>query len=130
MIVVSDGQKALAFFVVLFFAMLLALSASPAFAGAPVINSQKICKTREVDAKMFKSTTGQSVKDCVHDEQAAKQQLESIWASTPARSRNECESEAHALGTTSYLDLLTCIQMDQEMKTDPQKAVPQRNTEK
>jgi hypothetical protein len=54
----------------------------------------------------------------VHDEEVAKQQLNSLWTSTAASIRNECESEGHALGTTSYLDLVTCIQMADELKDD------------
>ena len=116
LIVASDVKKALGPF-----AVLLALMASPAFAGAPALNVQKICKTRDADAKMFKSTTGQSVEECVHDEEAAKQQLNALWASTSVQSRNQCESEGRSLGTMSYLDLLTCIQIVEEMKADAQK---------
>jgi hypothetical protein len=96
----------------------LALSIAPALAGVPELNVQAICKTRDVNAKLFRSTTGQSIDECVHDEEAAKQQLNSLWTSTAASIRNECESEGHALGTTSYLDLVTCIQMADELKDD------------
>ena len=116
LIVASDMKKGLGSF-----AVLLVLMASPAFGGAPALNVQKICKTRDADAKMFKSTTGQSVEECVHDEEAAKQQLNTLWEKTSARSRNKCTSEARSLGTTSYLDLLTCIQMAEEMQADAQK---------
>jgi len=108
-----------------FVAISIALSAGPTSAGVPTLNSQKICKTRDTNVRMFKSTTGQTVDECVHDEESAKQQLSSLWDTTSARSRNECMGEGHALGTTSYLDLLTCIQMAEEMKTDPQKKISQ-----
>jgi len=115
LIVASEVKTALAIFAGLF-----VLMASPAFAGAPPLNVQKICKTRDADAKIVQSTTGQTIQECVHDEEAARQQLNSVWESTSARSRNECESEARSLGTTSYLDLLTCIQIVEEMKVDAQ----------
>ena len=116
MIVASGIKKASCIF-----ASLLALAASPAFGGAPALNVQKICKARETDARLLKSTPDQSLEDCVRGEEAAKQQLNSLWASTSAGSHHQCESEARSLGTTSYLDLLICVQIVEEMKADAQK---------
>jgi hypothetical protein len=96
----------------------LALSIAPASAGIPELNVKAICKTRDANAKLFRSTTGQSIDECVHDEEAAKQQLNSLWITTAASIRSQCESEGHALGTTSYLDLVTCIQITDELKDD------------
>jgi hypothetical protein len=121
MVAASAINRCLTFFTVVIFGSVLALAASPAFGGAPALNVQKICKTRDADAKMFKSTTGQSVEECVHDEEAARQQLDTLWEKTSARFRNQCTSEARMLGTTSYLDLLTCLQMAEEMQADAQK---------
>jgi hypothetical protein len=102
----------------LLFSVFLALSIAPASAGVPDLNVKAICKTRDTNAKLFRSTTGQSIDECVHDEEAARQQLNSLWTSTAASIRNQCESEAHSLGTTSYLDLVTCIQITDELKDD------------
>jgi hypothetical protein len=103
------------------FAVLASLLASPAFGGEPMLNVKAICKSREADAKMLRSTPAQSMEDCVHDEEAAKTQLHNLWASTSASVRSRCVSDAHSLGTTSYLDLLTCIQMEEEMKSGTKK---------
>jgi len=103
------------------FAVLLILCVPPAPGREPKLNVEAICKSREADARMLRSTPAQSRQDCVHDEEAAKQQLNSLWTSTSASLRNRCESDAHSLGTTSYLDLLTCIQMEEEMKSDAKK---------
>lgn len=103
------------------FAVLLSFLASSAFGGEPRLNVKAICKSREADAKMLRSTPAQSIEDCVHDEEAARTQLSSLWASTSASVRNRCVSDAHSLGTTSYLDLLTCIQMEQELKSNARK---------
>jgi hypothetical protein len=35
--------------------------------------------------------------------------------------RNQCESDARSLGTTGYLDLLTCVQMTEDIKSDSKK---------
>jgi hypothetical protein len=106
------------------FAALLPLSTPPAFAGGPELNVKAICQARSADAKILRSRPDQSIEDCVRDEEAAKQQLGAVWASTSVPVRNRCESDARSLGTTSYLDLLTCIQIaaDEDMKPGPQKA--------
>jgi hypothetical protein len=58
----------------------------------------------------------QSVADCVHEETDAKQNLRTLWGTTPGSIRARCESDAVALGTRTYLDLLTCIQMADDVK--------------
>ncbi|MBR0871380.1 hypothetical protein JQ633_13515 [Bradyrhizobium tropiciagri] len=48
---------------------------------------------------------------CVTDETAARQQLGSIWQTFPAGPRETCEILAGA-GVQSYVELLTCLQMN------------------
>jgi hypothetical protein len=93
----------------------------PAFAGALALNVQKICERRDAEAKILKSTTGKSIEECVRDEEAAHQQLNSLWDTTSADFRNQCTSDARALGMLSYLDLLTCLQMAEDMKAESRK---------
>ena len=105
------------------FAVLLLLFTPPALGRMPELNVKAICKSRSADAKMMRSAPLESIEDCVRGEEAAKQQLSTLWASTSVPIRNRCESEARSLGTTSYLDLLTCIQIaeDEDMKSGPKK---------
>jgi hypothetical protein len=103
------------------FAVLLLLFTPPAFGGAPELNVKAICKARSADAKMMQSPPDQSIADCVRDEESAKQQLGILWASTSVPIRNRCKSDSRALGTTSYLDLLTCIHIAEDTKPSPQK---------
>jgi hypothetical protein len=106
--------------------VILPLSAAPASSGRmPELNVKAICKARDADAKLLRSTTGQSVDECVHDEQNAKQQLNSLWPATAVSIRSQCVSEGHSLGTTSYLDLITCIQLKNDVKPDSRKAAKQ-----
>ena len=108
------------------FAVLLPLVTPPAFGRVPELNVQAVCKARSGEA--LQSAPGQSITDCVRDEEEAKQQLSNLWASTSAPLRNRCESDARSLGTTSYLDLLACIQIaeDENMKPGPQKQAGKR----
>jgi hypothetical protein len=105
----------------LLFAVLPALFTLPAFARMPEINVHSVCNARAADAKILRSVPMQSIADCVHDEENARQQLSNVWESTPASTRRQCESDGRAMGTTSYLDLLTCVQMADDMKSGPKK---------
>ena len=103
------------------FAVLLPLFTTPALGRMPELNVNAICKARSADAKMMHSAPLESTADCVRSEEAAKQQLSTLWASTSVPIRNRCVSDARSLGTTSYLDLLACIQIaeDEAMKSGP-----------
>ena len=103
-------------------AALLALLTPPAFTQVPSLNIQTVCNTRDGDAKLMHSAPLESVAECVQEESDAKQQLGVIWASTAVPIRNRCESDGRALGTTSYLDLLACIQIAEDEKSGPKQA--------
>jgi hypothetical protein len=103
------------------FAVLLSTFTPSAFAGVPELNVKAVCKARSVDAKMLQSPPDQSTADCVRGEEAAKQQLTTLWTSTSVSIRNQCESDARSLHTMSYLDLLTCIQMGEDIKSGSKK---------
>jgi hypothetical protein len=105
----------------LLFAVVLPLSAPPAFGRAPELNVAAICKARSTDAKILRSRPDQSMADCMHDEESAKQQLSSLWESTSAAIRNQCESDARSLGTMSYLDLLACLQTANDVTSGSNK---------
>jgi hypothetical protein len=102
------------------FAALLPLITPPAFGRAPELNVKAICQARFGDAKALHAAPLQSIADCEHDEEDAKQQLGSLWESTSVPIRNRCQSDARSLGTTSYLDLLACIQIAEDEKSSPQ----------
>jgi hypothetical protein len=103
------------------FAVLLFPFTPPAFRQVPELNVKAVCKARWADARLTLSPPDQSIADCVRDEESARQQLNALWASTPVPMRNRCKSDAHSLGTTSYLDLLTCLQIATDTKPSPKK---------
>jgi len=105
----------------LLFTVLPLLFMPPAFGREPELNFKAICKARSDDAKIMGSAPDQSVADCVRDEEATKQRLSTLWALTSVPIQNQCVSDARALGTTSYLDLLACIQMAEDVKSNPKK---------
>ena len=92
-------------------AVLLLLFTPPAFGGVPELDVMAICR----------SPPDQSTADCVREEEAAKRQLGTLWPSTSVSIRKQCESDARSLHTISYLDLLTCIQIAEDIKPGPRK---------
>jgi hypothetical protein len=83
----------------------------------PKISSETLCKARSDSDRMMKFAELQSVADCVREENNAKQKLDSVWSTTDSKVRNRCKADALALGTLSYVDLLTCIQMADDLKS-------------
>lgn len=59
----------------------------------------------------------QSLKSCINDETAARQQLGSQWPKFAPSSRTSCVSQESIGGTPSYVSLQTCLQMDVWVKT-------------
>ena len=85
----------------------------------PVINVERTCKETAATDKPVGLDLPQSVEKCMSDENAARQQLATIWMSYSASIRDRCAEEATIAGTGSYVDLLTCMQM-----TDPSTMSP------
>jgi hypothetical protein len=55
----------------------------------------------------------QSANSCVRDEQRARIKHLSNWSKFPHSNRASCVAEEYSVGPPSYVDLLTCLQMDQ-----------------
>jgi len=98
----------------------LAIFVTPLTAAAadtmPNIASEKLCKARSADEKMMHLAELESVADCVRAENQAKDTLGALWNATDRATRNRCKADSVALGTLSYLDLLTCIQTANDLK--------------
>jgi hypothetical protein len=84
----------------------------------PELSVEALCKGRSADDRVMGLPESQSVADCVRDETAAKQELGTIWATTSRPIRDGCQNEVlFSLGTRSYLDLLSCIQIADDTKS-------------
>jgi len=92
-------------------------STTQASQRVPDINIDKMCKSSIADAKIMGEPQPQSVSDCTREENDAKQELVKIWSNTETAIRDRCEGEATALGTRTYLDLLSCLQMADDIKS-------------
>jgi hypothetical protein len=95
----------------------------------PELNVEKLCKFRSAGDKLMRQPESQSVPDCVRDETTAKQDLIKIWGQTDSSIRARCLGEAAVLGTRSYLDFLSCLQLADDTKSAA-KATNQNRTRK
>ncbi len=85
----------------------------------PKLNVEATCKgSVAADKAMglmlpqgFDKWLPQGFDKCMSDENSAQQQLVPIWSSYSAAIRAQCEGEATAAGSASYVDLLVCLQM-------------------
>lgn len=86
----------------------------------PVIDIQRSCKETAAATKAVDLDLSQSVANCVRDEDAARVQLMGIWPTYSAAVRDQCVQEATIPGTpSSYVDLLTCLQMNDPARMSP-----------
>jgi hypothetical protein len=90
---------------------------APISGHVPEMKVDALCKARSAGDKLMGLPEAQSIADCVRDETAAKEKLSAVWGTTSRSIRNRCQRDAVALGIRSYLDLLTCIQMADDVKS-------------
>ena len=90
---------------------------TPVADSLPKIGSEKLCKARAAEDRMRKFAELESVEDCVREQNDARQKLDSAWSATERAVRNRCKAQSIALGTLSYVDLLICIQMAEDLKS-------------
>lgn len=117
--------------IALFFLALLG-SATLALASdrVPNLNVESLCKETSAIDKAMGLAEAQSFADCMRDETAARQQLSSAWASTPAAIRDRCEAEATLAGVASYVDLLSCMQLSNSTGSLASSSSPLRGASK
>jgi hypothetical protein len=102
---------------------------TPIAARLPELNVEKLCKLRSAGDKLMREPESQSVADCVREEADAKRELIKIWEKTDSSIRARCDAEAIVLGTRSYLDLLSCLQLANDLKSAT-KETNQKRTRK
>ena len=90
------------------------LAAVPAafVADVPTLNVEKTC--REAGSSDPNQTLDPKI--CLASEHQARDQLVSKWSSFPAPDRQQCTQMASMGGTASYVELITCLEMDQDVR--------------
>jgi hypothetical protein len=80
--------------------------------NVPKLNVEATCKGSVESDKAMGLALPQSFDKCMSDENSALEQLRPIWPSYSASIQNSCIGEATGAGSDSYVDLLTCLQMN------------------
>ncbi len=80
--------------------------------AVPAFDLKRSCKTTE-DAAL---SLGRSVEACISSEEAAREQLENRWAEFPGAKRVECVGVSRIGGTPSYIEVLTCLELAQDLE--------------
>ena len=77
--------------------------------GVPAINFEQTCR----EASSVKLGTSERIQDCTDDEKRARDQLSAQWNQYDPVGRTHCTRMAAASRPSSYVELLTCLEMDQ-----------------
>ena len=80
--------------------------------AVPAFDVKKSCKTTE-DAAL---SLGRSLEACISSEEAAREQLEDRWTEFPGAKRVECVGVSRIGGTPSYIEVLTCLELAQDLE--------------
>ena len=90
---------------------------SPAMAGADT--APKFDIARECRAEGGAADVQQK---CADDERQAYNQVQKEWAQFSAPARAQCIGEASMDGTASYVEFLTCLEMERDVTAERQAA--------
>jgi hypothetical protein len=97
------------------FTLVVAQTALAEAAQLPRFNITATCRQAQPltgDKSVFQS--------CMSEESSARNKLAKSWSTFKPGSRTSCVGEAQEGGTPSYVDLLTCLQLDKEAGALPQ----------
>jgi hypothetical protein len=97
------------------FTLVVAQTALAEAAQLPKFNIAATCRAAQPltgDKSVFQS--------CVSEETAARSKLAKSWSTFKPSSRTSCAEEAQTGGTPSYVDMLTCLQLDKDAGALPQ----------
>jgi|SRR5688572_24818064 hypothetical protein len=78
----------------------------------PTLNTDSVCKAKSIQA---------DAERCVQDEQRARDTLTKEWAQFTGAERTRCLSTATTSGISSYVELLTCLEIARDVRNLPRK---------
>jgi hypothetical protein len=87
--------------------------------GPPKLNVKPSCEAAAGTAlARAPGSNVRTVKSCMRDENEARHQLAKQWAQFSPGEHHVCTSATRTGGSPSYVDLLTCLQMYREAKSE------------
>jgi hypothetical protein len=67
----------------------------------------------------FESGSKQEQKRCATDETQARDTLQTEWIQFTPSAKTLCNQETSSGGTSSYVEFLTCLEMERDVKNPP-----------
>lgn len=98
--------------------ILLAGLSAAAAAEVPRLDVERMCR----DSAAADPTIDYSPKRCIDSENQARDQLAQKWQNFSAADRQECTQVATMGGTASYVELITCLEMNAAVRQERAKA--------
>jgi hypothetical protein len=86
----------------------------------PVLNFEPICREGAAEIKGAKDDSAV----CMTDEKAARDELVKKWSGFEASDRSRCIRMATNNRTASYVEVLTCLELNQDARKLRQGAIP------
>jgi hypothetical protein len=99
---------------IIFLASLCAAEA----ADVPKLNVERMCR----ESAAADPTIDYGPKRCIDSEHEARDQLARQWKDFPAADRQECTAVATMGGSASYVELITCLEMNRDVREARAKA--------
>ena len=99
--------------------------ASAASSGVPTVDIAITCRTSEKAlVAIFGAQTQQTFEACMTSENEARSQIVKNWLNFPAGDRQRCANTTGYM--PSYVEWLTCLEMEQQVNELRKKLIPQR----
>jgi hypothetical protein len=91
--------------------IIASLHPNPIADTMPIFDIARECKSE--------GGSNEEEKRCADDETHARDKLQMEWIQFTAKARTQCYEEASTDGTSSYVELLTCLEMERDVMRSP-----------
>jgi len=91
--------------------ILTSLHPTPVADAVPKLDIARECQ--------FEGGTREAQARCVSDETQARSQLQTEWKQFGPSAKKQCNEESTTDNIDSYVELLTCLQMERDVKNTP-----------
>lgn len=90
----------------------------PVAESVPVLNVEPVCQGIAVQggSSFHDPAIAKEKQDCLQSEQEVRDELVKRWSTFSAADKNHCVSESKMGGDSSYTELLTCLEMAQDVR--------------
>ena len=86
--------------------------------GVPQLNVEQVCEgiAKQGGVTFHDPAIAQEKKNCLESERAVREELVKQWSSFAAADKTSCVNESRMGGESSYTELLTCLEMERDVR--------------